>query len=730
VAVSAQPTALIDRLVAGACDAPHTLLGPHEEAGGWRLRVLRPDAARVTVVTGASRMELQRTHPDGVFEGWVASYPSRYRLELLVGGSVRRVEDGYACSPTLGPLDLHLIGEGSHERVWDRLGARLVTHDGVSGVAFAVWAPHARAVSVIGEFNSWDFRTNPMRRLDSGVFELLVAGVEAGAAYRFSILDAHGQRRERVDPLARCVVGDVGDTSIVHVSNYTWGDADWLRRRSSRQRHDAPISIYELHPGSWRADLGFRGLADLLPAYLGDLGFTHAELTPVMHHPFGGSWGYQVTGYFAPCARWGSPDDLKRLIDRLHQAGIGVILDWVPAHFPRDGFALAGFDGTALYEHPDPRRGSHPDWGTLIFDYGRPEVRNFLIASASYWLEEYHADGLRVDAVASMLYLDYSRPAGAWAPNEHGGRENLDAVAFLREFNTRVYRAHPDVCTIAEESTAWAGVSRPVDAGGLGFGFKWNMGWMHDGLRYIGRDAIHRHFHHNDLTFALLYAFSEHFVLAISHDEVVHAKGSLVDRVPGDIWQRLATIRAFLAYMWTHPGKKLVFMGCELGQIGDWRPDGELPWQLLDAPAHRGVRDLVRDLNGIYRAHPSLWRGDHDPSSFVWLEPDDAAANTYAYARSVNAATTVAVVTNFSPVIRERYVVAVPHAGPWREILNTDAVVYGGSGVGNLGAVQAVAEPYHGFPATLRLVLPPLGALVLAFDHATTGAPTPASADR
>ncbi len=612
--------------------------------------------------------------------------------------------------PGLGDLDLHLIGEGRHEQLWQVLGA----HTRVGGTSFAVWAPGAQDVRVVGDFNSWDGAGHGMAALGgSGVWELFVPGVGDGARYKYELLAADGSRRLKADPLAFRAEPPPGTASEVYTSRYAWADDEWMARRRSWEAHREPMSVYEAHLGSWRRGLSYRDLATELVAYVADLGFTHLELLPVAEHPYGGSWGYQVSSYYAPTSRFGSPDDFRHLVDRLHQAGIGVIVDWVPAHFPRDEWALARFDGTPLYEHADPRRGEHPDWGTLVFDLGRPQVRNFLVANALHWLEEFHVDGLRVDAVASMLYRDYSRRPDEWVPNAYGGREDLEAISFLQETNATVYRRVPGVVTVAEESTAWPGVTRSTDSGGLGFGLKWDMGWMHDSLRYLARDPVHRAHHHHDLTFSMMYAYTENFVLPLSHDEVVHAKGSLLRRMPGDRWQQLATLRAFLAYMWAHPGKQLLFMGGELGQESEWAEAGELDWWLLDLPDHRGLQRLVSDLNRAYRATPALWSRDSDPAGFSWINADDAARNVFSFLRVGADGSMLACASNFAAVPHEGYQLGLPVAGRWQEVLNTDAEVYAGSGVGNLGGVEAVPEPAHDRPASATLRLPPLGTLWL-----------------
>ena len=633
-------------------------------------------------------------------------------------------DDPYRHLPTLGEVDLHLIAEGRHEQLWQVLGAHV--SDDAGGTAFAVWAPNARGVRVIGDFNHWDGRAYPMRSLGgSGVWELFVPEVGPGTRYKYDICGPDGSWHSKADPMAALAERPPATASVVYDSGYEWGDRAWLAERAGRDPLSQRMSVYEVHIGSWRPGLSYTELADQLTDYVTGLGFTHVELLPVAEHPFGGSWGYQVTSYYAPTARFGTPDDFRYLVDRLHQAGIGVILDWVPAHFPRDDWALARFDGTPLYEPADPRRAGHPDWGTLIFDYGRPEVRNFLVANAIYWLEEFHADGLRVDAVASMLYLDYSRAAGQWSPNALGGRENLDAVSFLREANATCYKRVPGIMMIAEESTAWPGVTKPVHLGGLGFGLKWNLGWMHDTLSYLSKDPLFRHYHQNEITFSMVYAFSENFVLPLSHDEVVHGKGSLLRKMPGDRWKQFAGLRALLAYQWAHPGKQVLFMGSEFGQDSEWSEQAGLDWQALQDGNgfHSGVQRLVRDLNRVYDDSPALWQLDFSPVGFNWIDASDADGNVLAFLRFAEpdetgpGAKTIACVVNFSGGPHLDYRVGLPAAGRWREVINTDAADYGGSGVGNLGVVEAVNEPWHGQPASVSLSLPPLGVLWLARDR-------------
>jgi 1,4-alpha-glucan branching enzyme len=615
----------------------------------------------------------------------------------------------------LGEIDIHLIGEGRHERLWDVLGAHVRTLDGVTGTAFAVWAPRAREVRVAGDFNYWSGQDQVMRRVgSSGVWELFAPGVGDGTRYKYLVHGADDSWKLRADPLAFRAETPPATASEVFTSAYVWDDDTWMTQRPGLDpAHDRPMSVYEVHLGSWRRGRSYRDLAEELTAYVADRGFTHVELMPVAEHPYGGSWGYQVTSYFAPTSRFGSPDDFRYLVDRLHQAGIGVLMDWVPGHFPKDEWALASFDGSNQYEHPDPRRGEQPDWGTFVFDFGRAEVKNFLVANAIYWLEEFHIDGLRVDAVASMLYLDYSRPAGYWLPNVHGGRENLEAISFLQEVNATAYKRVPGIVMIAEESTAWPGVTKPTHLGGLGFALKWNMGWMNDSLSYMSHDPIHRQYHHHQMTFSLMYAYSENFLLPLSHDEVVHGKGSLLRKMPGDRWQQLANLRAFLALMWAHPGKQLLFMGGELGQEAEWAESRELDWWLLDHPEHAGLQRLVTDLNRIYRDSPALWTQDSDPAGFEWIDANDAAGNVFSFLRWGSDDSVLACLANFSAVPHEGYRVGLPRSGAWTEIVNTDATDYGGSGVGNLGVVETEEVAWHGRPSSVTLRLPPLGTLWL-----------------
>jgi 1,4-alpha-glucan branching enzyme len=709
---------------------PFAVLGMHARGDApLSVRVFWPGAETVTVVeakTGKRVAALELIDPEGFFAGPIPRRrkPFPYRLRFTVGDAAWEAEDPYRFPPMLGALDVYLLAEGSHRRIYERLGAHPCVIDGVEGVAFAVWAPNARRVSVVGDFNQWDGRRHPMRkRVEAGVWEIFIPGVPVGALYKYELLGARGSLLPlKTDPVGFEQERPPSTASrVVGLPRHGWADAEWMMRRQERQGLAAPISIYEVHLGSWRradgdAALSYDELGDQLIPYAKDLGFTHIECLPVSEHPFSGSWGYQPVGLFAPTSRFGPPEAFARFVDRCHQADLGVIVDWVPAHFPSDAHGLARFDGTALYEHEDPRLGFHRDWNTLIYNFGRTEVRNFLVANALYWLERFHIDALRVDAVASMLYLDYSREAGQWIPNVHGGRENLDAIAFLRELNVRAFGDHPGVTTIAEESTAWPQVSRPVDGGGLGFGYKWNMGWMHDTLDYMHREPVHRRYHHHQMTFGIHYAFSENFVLPLSHDEVVHGKGSLIGKMPGDRWQRFANLRSYFGFMWTHPGKKLLFMGGEFAQEREWSHDRSLDWHVLDDPYHRSMQGLVRDLNRLYRELPALHARDADPAGFEWLNATDADNSVYAYARYGGPQDApVVVVCNFTPVVRESYRIGVPRAGRWVERLNSDAAIYGGSNVGNAGGVHAEPSAWHGRSASVSLTLPPLATLVFQY---------------
>ncbi|MFB6818765.1 1,4-alpha-glucan branching enzyme [Streptomyces sp. NPDC056347] len=711
------------RLLAGEHHAPHGLLGAHPVRGGTGVRVLRPYARSVTVLAKGVRVPLH-DEGDGFFAALLpADTPLEYRLLIDYPDASVETHDPYRFLPALGELDLHLIGEGRHEELWTALGARTMEHQGVTGTRFTVWAPNARGVRVAGDFNHWDGTAYPMRSLgSSGVWELFLPGVGEGALYKFDVCRPDGSHTLRADPMARRAEVPPANASVVTASHHVWQDQEWMAHRGDVPAHRAPMSVYEVHLPSWRPGLGYRQLAAQLPAYVRALGFTHVELMPVAEHPFGGSWGYQVTGFYAPTSRLGSPDDFRFLVDSLHRAGVGVIVDWVPAHFPRDDWALAEFDGRPLYEHPDPKRAAHPDWGTLEFDYGRREVRNFLVSNATYWCEEFHVDGLRVDAVASMLYLDYSREDGQWTPNEHGGRENPDAVSFLQEMNATVYRRSPGVVTIAEESTAWDGVTRATDLGGLGFGLKWNMGWMHDSLEYMTKEPVHRKYHHDEMTFSMVYAYSENYILPISHDEVVHGKRALVSKMPGDWWQQRAGHRAYLGFMWAHPGKQLLFMGQEFAQGAEWSEGHGPDWWLLDPSYaaesdHRGVRALVGDLNRVYAETPALWQLDTVPEGFAWVDGGAAEDNVFAFLRHDAHGSPLLAVSNFSPVVRHGYRLGVPEVPgdrvAWAEVLNTDDARYGGGGVRNTGPLKPEPVPAHGRSTSVAPTLPPLATVWL-----------------
>lgn len=707
---------------------PHAFLGAHDAPGGSTiLRTLRPDALSVSAVIGGVDHPMARQTDDL----WVVTVPIadlmdyRYRIvypDGAAGTAEFVVADGYRFLPSLGDIDIHLFSEGRHETLWEALGARVVSYttaDGeVSGTAFSVWAPNAHGVAVIGDFDRWTGRVAPMRKVGvSGVWEVFIPDVGDGAHYKFRVHGADGVIRDKADPMAYRTTPPPATASVVTRSQHVWSDDAWIARRERSAPEREPMSIYEVHLASWRQDLGYRELAHQLADYVVEKGFTHVEFLPVAEHPFGGSWGYQVTSYYAPTARFGTPDDFRYLVDHLHSRGIAVIVDWVPAHFPKDEWALARFDGTPLYEHADPMRGEQLDWGTYVFDFGRHEVRNFLVANALFWFSEFHIDGLRVDAVASMLYLDYSRPDGQWRPNIHGGRENLEAVQFLQETNATVHKHFPGVITVAEESTAWPGVTRMTDLGGLGFSFKWNMGWMHDSLDYLSRDQVHRSFHHHEITFSLMYAWSENFVLPLSHDEVVHGKGTLWTRMPGDSFTKAAGARVYLAYMWSHPGKQLLFMGQEFGQTGEWADNRSLDWHQLEGwegELHSGISALVTDLNRIYRSSPALYTQDITPLGYEWIDANDTANNVISFLRFGEDGSVVACIFNFSGSDRVDYQVGLPQGGVWEEILNTDADAYSGAGKGNLGAVTADGPSYHGRPASARVMLPANSAIWLA----------------
>lgn len=710
-----------EAIASGAHADPFAVLGIHDFPGGFVARAFIPGATDVEARTlaGMPVGRLGQGKAEGLFEGPVEitqRQPLRYSAVNSTGAW--EVDDPYCFGPVLGPMDDYFIAEGSHLRLFDKLGAHPITHEGASGVHFAVWAPNAARVSVVGDFNGWDGRRHVMRRRgDVGIWEIFAPGIRPGVTYKYEILGPDGARLPlKADPFALRAELRPATASIVSAPlSHEWGDSAHRAHWSAVDARRQPMSIYEVHPGSWRrrmdgSFLSWDELADELIPYCVEMGFTHIEFMPVSEHPYDPSWGYQTTGLYAPSARFGEPEGFARFVDGAHQVGIGIILDWVPAHFPTDAHGLANFDGTALYEHADPRQGFHPDWNTAIYNFGRREVASFLINNALFWAEAYHVDGLRVDAVASMLYLDYSRKAGEWIPNKDGGRENLDAVRFLREMNKAVYASHPGIVTIAEESTSWPKVSAPVHEGGLGFGFKWNMGFMHDTLSYLQREPVHRKFHHNDMTFGLLYAFSENFVLPLSHDEVVHGKGSLLTKMAGDEWQKFANLRAYFGFMWGYPGKKLLFMGQEFAQRGEWSEARSLDWDHLDDARHHGIQDLVRDLNRLYAKTPALHARDCEPEGFEWLIADDSANSVFAWVRRAPGEKPVVLVSNFTPIVRTGYRLPLPEAGTWREIFNSDATIYGGSGQGNMGEVATRMEDGR---ATADLTLPPLATLML-----------------
>jgi 1,4-alpha-glucan branching enzyme len=728
-AASTAGAADIAAIVSGTHSDPFAVLGLHQQDGRWVARTFIANAERVSAVLldGTPVGDLERRDSAGFFEGAVKldeRRPIRYQASNSTGEW--RVVDPYAYSPVLGPMDDYYGAEGTHLRLYDKLGAHPITHEGVAGVLFAVWAPNARRVSVVGDFNSWDGRRHVMRkRMGSGVWEIFLPDVAEGAVYKYEIVGSDGKLLPlKSDPYGFAAeVRPKTASRVARVDGFSWSDGAYMAGRAARDARRTPMAIYEAHLGSWRrredgSFLSYDELAETLIPYVREMGFTHLELLPVSEHPFDPSWGYQPTGLFAPTARFGDPAGFAHFVDKAHGAGIGVILDWVPAHFPTDEHGLARFDGTALYEHEDPRRGFHPDWSTAIYNFGRREVASFLINNALFWLERYHIDGLRVDAVASMLYLDYSRKEGEWLPNERGGKENIDAIGFLRRMNEACYGLHPGIVTIAEESTAWPGVSQPVFAGGLGFGFKWNMGFMHDTLAYLQRDPVHRRHHHDEITFGLLYAFSENFVLPLSHDEVVHGKGTLLTKMAGDDWQKMAGLRAYYGFMWGYPGKKLLFMGQEFAQQREWSESRGLDWHLLDQPGHSGMKALISDLNRLYRETPALHARDCEADGFEWLIVDDVENSVYGWLRkSGDGHPPVAVVTNFTPVPRDNYRLPLPKAGRWRERLNTDATNYGGSGRGNLGAITARAEPSHGQLASAEISLPPMATVMFEYSE-------------
>jgi 1,4-alpha-glucan branching enzyme len=724
----------IAAIVAARHGDPFSFLGMHEDGDGFVVRAMLPGATSVAVVdaqSGDAVADAAPLHPDGLFlarlPGRKARFP--YRLRAQWSDETREFDDAYRFPPVLGDLDLHLLVEGRHLDSYRRLGAHAITMEGIAGVAFAVWAPNAQRVSIVGAFDAWDGRRLPMRKRHTGGFwEIFVPGIGPGEIYKYEIVGPDGVVLPlKADPYASQTELPPRTASVVATpEQYAWQDGEWLANRGRANDRASPISVYEVHLGSWRRNLAedgrylsYRELAEQLVPYVAELGFTHIEIMPVAEYPFDGSWGYQPISLFAPTSRYGTPDDFRYFVDACHRAGIGVWVDWVPGHFPSDAHGLARFDGTALYEHADPRQGIHRDWNTLIYNYGRREVANFLLSNALCWIRDFHIDGLRVDAVASMLYLDYSRNAGDWIPNMYGGRENLEAIAFLRRVNEVIFGEGIGATTIAEESTAWPMVSRPVYVGGLGFGFKWNMGWMHDTLGYMSRDSIHRKYHHNDLTFGLLYAFHENFILPLSHDEVVYGKRSLIGKMPGDEWQRFANLRAYFAFMWTHPGKKLLFMGGEFAQEREWNHDIGLDWQLLGEPRHAGVHRLVRDLNWLLRATPALYQRDGEGDGFSWIDANNGAESIVSYRRrgADDPEAITVIVCNFTPVPRDGYRIGVPYTGWYRERINTDAVDYGGSGIGNGGGVAAEPHPMHGHPYSLNLQLPPLAALIFTLER-------------
>ena len=711
--------------------SPMDILGPHPTSDGITFRAFRPDALHMQLVLGQEEIhDMQRIHEGGVFEITVAMNDTRdyYYRATNHFGQTFTFHDPYQAPSIFGEMDFFLFGEGKHRNIYNLMGAHLREVNGVSGVNFAVWAPNARRVSVVGNFNYWDARYHPMQLRQNGIWELFIPGVGLNEPYKFAVRSHHrGYEAEKSDPYAFFAEKRPNTASIVvDLEGYEWQDAEWMEKRAQRSILTSPLAIYEVHLGSWRRSaegewLTYRELAHTLVPYVKDMGYTHIEIMPVAEHPFDGSWGYQVTGYYAPTSRYGSPTDFMYFVDQCHQAGIGVILDWVPAHFPKDGHSLSYFDGTHLYSHEDPRLGEQPDWGTYIFNYGRNEVRNFLLANALFWLKKYHIDGLRVDAVSSMVYLDFSRKPGEWIPNRYGGRENLEAVAFLREFNSIVHEECPGAFTIAEESTAWPAVSRPVYIGGLGFTLKWNMGWMHDTLNYIKLDPIYRRYHHHQLTFMMMYAYTENFVLSLSHDEVVHGKGSLINKAPGDWWQKFATLRLLMGYQYTIVGKKLNFMGHEIGQWREWSEARQLDWELLSFPTHRGVQEFVRTINQIYTTHPALYELDYDPAGCYFLEADDIDHSIYTYARfSADRTQTLVILLNFTPVVYEDFRIGVPHPGAYDEILNSDDVRFGGSGVVNIHTLHTDPTPWHRQEQSIKLRVPPLGMFILRHQASST----------
>ena len=717
---------------------PFAILGMHQAGDHLVVRVFRPDVRQVIVEAvndPARRYEAALVHDCGFFEAIITDSEQRFEYQLRLTnhlGTEWTMRDPYSYGSLLGPLDLHLFAEGNHWQLYEKLGAHHMTVGGVQGCLFGVWAPNAQRVSVVGDWNQWDGRINQMRKHPgNGVWEIFIPEVAEGAHYKFELKGCHGDVFLKSDPFAFYSQHGVSTASIVFdLHRYAWADEDWMDYRKTQEWQRRPVSVYEVHLGSWaripeegNRPLSYLEFSERLLDYVCDMGYTHIELMPVAEHPFEGSWGYQVTGYFAPTSRFGNPDEFRHFVDKCHQRGIGIILDWVPGHFPKDAHGLAEFDGTDLYEHSDPRQGEHADWGTLIFNFGRNEVRNFLISNALFWLEQYHIDGLRVDAVASMLYLDYSRQPGEWIPNCFGGRENLEAISFLKQFNEVCYGRYPGIMTIAEESTAWPGVSRPTYLGGLGFGFKWNMGWMHDFLLYMQKEPVHRRFHQGDITFSLLYAFHEHFMLVLSHDEVVHGKRSLLDKMPGDVWQKFANLRMFYAWMYAHPGKKLLFQGGEFGQWAEWNHNQSLDWHLLDNPFHDGLRRMVQHLNWLYKSEPALWSLDDSYDGFEWIDFHDADNSVIAFMRKGSDGSAMVFIVNATPVVRENYRVGVPGEGWYEEVLNTDAGTYGGSNIGNYGGQHAEWIGWQGKSHSLQLKLPPLA--MIGFKRCVLNLPAP-----
>ncbi len=714
-------------LTNGEHQNPHHILGRHKYLESFYINAYKPNATKVEVInagTGES-YEMEKIDEAGFFTLMVGE-AFDYKFKMTgYNGDVWEYADAYAFDHVMGELDLYLFGQGTHYDIYEKLGAHKMTVDGTEGVCFAVWAPNAKRVSVVGDFSSWDGRVYPMRMLgQSGIYELFIPGLSVGDKYKYEIKTQENYILEKSDPYGNASELRPNTASVVaDLNTYKWNDEKWYKEIEQKDVYNQPISIYEVHLGSWKRGatgtgfLNYRELAHELGKYCEEMGYTHIELMPIAEHPFDGSWGYQVTGYFAPTSRFGTPDDFMYFVDYLHQKGIGVIVDWVPAHFPKDGHGLIKFDGSAMYEHEDPKQGEHPHWGTMIFNFGRHEVKNFFISNALFWLEKFHIDGLRVDAVASMLYLDYGKSDGEWIPNPHGGRENLEAVEFFKHLNSILHQKHPKVLMFAEESTSWPGVSRPSEYGGLGFDMKWNMGWMNDFLRYIEKDPIHRKYHHHDLTFSMIYAYTENFVLVLSHDEVVHGKGSMIDKMPGDYWQKFANLRAAYGFMYTHPGKKLNFMGSEFAQFDEWSEAKSLDWHLLEFDKHKQIQDYVKTLNKLYVSEPALWKDDFTSNGFEWINCNDSENSIVAYVRKTDDVNdTIIVVANFTPVPRTLHKVGVPYEGKYKEILNSDSPIFGGSGVVNMKAIQTVAETYDGRPQNIGIKVPPLGVTVLKYQ--------------